>query len=91
MTDLGQSRAAVDLGQVGLELAASTASVSPRVALGLGLADAEDRQQPGLERGRDLLRESLVRLAEELAALGVAEHDRLDAEVGEHRARRPRR
>ena len=51
------------------------------LALLLGLADAEDRLEPGLERRRDLQRQRLVGLAEELAALGVAEHDAVDVEL----------
>ena len=46
------------------------------LALLLGLADAQDRQQAGVERGRHLQRQRLVGLAEQLAPLGVAEDRR---------------
>ncbi len=51
------------------------------VALGLGLPHAQDRRQPGRERGGHLQRERLVGLAEQLTALGVAEHHAADVEL----------
>ena len=66
---------------------AATGSVSSPLALGLGLADAEDRQQPRRQRRRHLAGERLVGLAEELPPLGVAEDDRLGAGVEQHRRR----
>ena len=41
--------------------------------------------QAGGQRGGQLQRERAVGLAEELAALGVAEHDAVHVELGEHR------
>ena len=58
--------------------AARSSSVSPTQRIGL---------QAGVERGGHLQRERLVGLAEVLAALGVAEHDAVDVELGEHRRR----
>ena len=65
----------------------SLRSVSPRLALLLGLAHAQDRHQAGRERRRDLQRERPVGLAEQLAALGVAEDHAVDAELDQHRRR----
>ena len=59
----------------------SLRSVSLALALLLGLAHAQDRLQPGVERRRDLLLERAVGLAEVLAALGVPEHHAVDAEL----------
>ena len=70
-----------------LDLVAKLALRLAALALLLGLAHAEDRLQPGVERGRHLLLQRAVGLAEELAALGVAEHDAVDAQLGEHRRR----
>src|SRR3712207_8878904 len=58
-----------------------------RVALLLGLADAEDRPEVRLERGDDLGLQRAVGLVEVLPALGVAEDDAVDVELGEHRRR----
>ncbi len=40
--------------------------------------------QPGLERRRHLERQRLVGLAEQLAPLGVPEHDAVDVDLGQH-------
>ena len=64
-----QSRRRV--GEVRLQLAPHHFLGLPRLARLLGLADAEDRLEVVGERGRDLLRQRLVRLAAELAPLGV--------------------
>ena len=55
--------------------------MSPRLALLLGLADAQDRARPAVERGRHLELERAVGLAEELAPLGVAEDDAVHVEL----------
>ena len=65
----------------------STASVCAGVALLLDLADAENRLQAGGQRRRNLARQGLVGLAEVAAALGVAEDDRLDVSLDQHRRR----
>ena len=57
------------------------------VALGLALADAEHRLEAVRERRDELARERLVGLAEERAALGVAEQHAGRAGVDQHRAR----
>jgi hypothetical protein len=56
-------------------------------ALVLGLAHAQDRQEPSLQRRRHLQLERLVGLAEHLAALGMAQDHTLDADLREHRRR----
>ena len=43
--------------------------------------------QAGRQRRRHLERQRLVGLAEHLAALGVAEHHAVDADLGQHRRR----
>ena len=63
----------------------------PRLALGLGLADAGDHVEPGLERGPHALGDGLVGLAEVLAPLGVADDRPVDAELAQHPAPRSRR
>ena len=77
----------VDLGEVGRDLALEHRLDLVAVALGLGLATAQERQQVGREQRGDLARERLVGLAEQLAALGVADDRASGAEVGEHRDR----
>ena len=84
--DVAQARA-VELLEALLHLVAQLALGVAGLALVLGLADAEDRLQAGVERGRDLLRQRAVGLVVVLAALGVAEHDAVDVELGEHRRR----
>ena len=51
------------------------------LALLLGLAHAEDRDEPGLQRPRDLLLQRAVGLAEVLAALGVTEDHALHVDL----------
>ena len=81
----------VNRRQVGLELAAQNRLGLAGVALGLALADAEDRLQPGGERRRDLAGQRLVGLAEVLAALGVAEDHARRRRPRAASAPRPRR
>ena len=86
--DLGEVGSASTLGEVGLELALehrlglvrrrAASSVSPTQRIG---------SSPAASAAGDLARQRLVGLAEELAALGVAEDDRLDAELDQHRRR----
>ena len=66
---------------------AAAASAASR----LGLAEAEHGREPVAEGGRGLRRDDLVGLAEEPAALGVADLGDADADLGELCARRPRR
>ena len=54
------------------------------LALGVGLADAEDRLEVVLERHDDLRGERFVGLVEVLTALGVTEHDGAHVEVAQH-------
>ena len=77
----------LDRGQVGLQLALQHRLGLVGVARLLALADAEDRLEAGGERRRHLARQRLVGLAEVLAALGVAEDDRVDVELDQHRRR----
>ena len=49
------------------------------LALGVALADAEDRLDAGSQCRRNFFRQRLVSLAEELAALGVADDGEGDA------------
>ena len=58
-----------------------------RLALGLGLADARDHVEPGLERGLGAKAHRLVRLAEELPPLGVPDDRTGHAELEQHRRR----
>ena len=60
-------------GQGLLDLVAELALGVAALALLLGLADTQNRQQAGGQRGGDLLGQRLVGLAEQLAALGVTE------------------
>ncbi len=62
-------------------------SVAPASRSASRLPDAEDRVETDRQRRRHLLGQRLVRLAEELAPLGVAEEDAGRAGVGEHRHR----
>ena len=62
------SRSAGDLLEPLLDLVAQLALGLAALALLLGLADAEDRREPGLERLRDLELERLVGLVEVLRA-----------------------
>ena len=73
------------LGEALLDLVAQLALGVALLALGLGLADAEDRREAGGERRRDLERQRLVGLGEQLAALRVPEHHAVDIQLGEHR------
>ena len=57
----------------------------PRLPLVLGLADARDDREPGLERRLGPAAHVLVRLAEELAALGVAHERPRRARLEQHR------
>ena len=74
-----------------LDLVAQLALGVAALALLLGLADAEDRDQARLERPRDLLLQRPVGLVEVLAALGVAEDHAVDVDLGRASAPRPRR
>jgi hypothetical protein len=67
-----------------LDLVAELALRVAALALLLGLADAEDDLEPRGQRGRDLLGQRLVGLAEQLAPLGVPEDDAVDVELDEH-------
>src|SRR2546429_6787751 len=49
----------------------------------LGLPDAQDRGQAGVEGGRHLEREGSVDLTEVGAPLGVSEHDAVDVHLAE--------
>ena len=69
------SSSSATLESAASDLAAEDAVGLVPLALVLALADAEDRQQSGGERHRHLPRQRLVGLAEELAPLGVTEHD----------------
>ena len=77
----------VDARQVLLDLMAELALGVAALALLLGLADAQHRQQPGVERGRHLLGQRPVGLAEQLAPLGVPEDHAVHADLGQHRRR----
>ena len=57
----------------------------PRLALALQLAHAGDDEQARLERRRRPAARDLVRLAEVLAPLGVADDRRVDPELAQHR------
>ena len=72
------------------QLAAEDVLGLAALALGLQLADARDDLQPGVERGARPLRDRLVRLAEVLPPLGVADERAGDAELEQHRAPRSR-
>ena len=61
------------------------------LALVVGLADAQDREQSGAERGRHLRGQGAVGLAEVLAALGVAEDHAVARPARRASAPRPRR
>ena len=65
----------------------STARSSAARASIPGLADAEDRHEPGVQRLRHLLLQRLVGLVVVLPALGVPEHDAVDVDLREHRGR----
>ena len=69
------------------DLAAQNVLRLPRLALGLGLADARDHRQAGVERGACAPGDGLVRLAEVLPPLGVADDRAVDAELAQHRRR----
>ena len=78
--------------EVLLHLVAELALGVAALALLLGLADAQDRQQPGLERRRDLqLRAPRSVSPKYCAALGVPEDDAVDADLARASAARPRR
>ena len=62
-----RQQAVLDLGEVDLHLLAQLALRLAGVALLLGLADAQDRRQPRLERRGHLALQRAVRLAEVLA------------------------
>ena len=81
--DLGQPLDR-DLLEPLLDLVAQLALGVAALALLLGLADAQDRRQAGLERRRHLERQRAVGLAEQLAPLGVPEHDAVDVDLGQH-------
>ena len=55
-----------------------------RLALGLGLADARDDGQARVQRCTRSPRDAFVRLAEELAALRVADDGAVHAQLAEH-------
>ena len=61
--------------------------VSPGVALGLGLADADDGEEPGPPGGGGLAGDDRVGLAVVGPALGMADDDRDGAGVGQHLGR----
>ncbi len=69
------------------DLAAQHGVGLPRLALGLGLADAGDHCEPRLERRLAAHAHRLVGLAEVLAPLGVPDDRALDAELEQHRRR----
>ena len=71
--------------QTFLHLVAQLALGVAAIALLLGLADAEDRQQAGLQRRGNLGLERPVGLPEQLAALGMPEDDAVHVELGQHR------
>src|SRR6266511_3331998 len=57
------------------------------LALGPCLADTGDHGEAGVERGPGASRDALVRLAEELPPLRVADDRTVDAELAQHRRR----
>jgi hypothetical protein len=67
-----------------LNLVAQLALGLAALALVLRLAYAQDRRQPRLECLRDLELQRLVGLVEVLAAFGVAEHDAVHVDLGQH-------
>ncbi len=76
------------LGQALLDLVAQLALGVALIALGLGLADAEDRGEARVERRWNLERKCLVGLAEQFPPLGVPEHDAVNVQLREHRRAR---
>ncbi len=75
-----------------LDLVAQLALGVAALALLLGLADAEDRHEAGVERGRDLLRRARGRSRRRAARRSECPSTTpCDAELGEHRRARPRR
>ena len=75
----------VDVDEGGVELRLHAADGLARVALGQGLADADDRRQAGAQRRARLQVDRRVQLAEQLPPLRVADDDVLAADVGELR------
>ena len=74
----------------GVELRLDAADRLAGVALGQGLAHADDRRQAGAERGARLQVDGRVELAEQLAPLRVAQDDVFAAGVGQLRQAPPR-
>ena len=72
-------------GQAGAHLPVDLGLGLPRLALGQRLADAHDRRHARAEHGLHLAVHPLVGLAEELAALRVADDHELHGELGQHR------
>ena len=81
----------VDAVEAARELRVDDLERAAAVALGERLADAHDRAEAAGERGARLLADALVGVAEELAALAVADDRPRRAGVGEQRRARPRR
>jgi hypothetical protein len=72
------------LGHAPGDLIAAHAQRLAVLPLRLGLADADDRQQPRPPRGVRLGRHHRIRLAVMLAAFGMADDDRGGAHVSQH-------
>ena len=76
---------ATQLPQCPTELSCNHADGRVRLPLQLSLSNAEDRDDPMCERRLNLGSDQIIRLTEELTALGVAEDCMRDTRVEQHR------
>src|SRR6266850_2598489 len=85
--DAGGELLGADVGEGRVDLPGNDGAGRLRLTLLERLADADDRNESGGQHGVDTPIDGLVRLAEELPALGVADDDERAPRLAQHRDR----